>query len=117
MLVALITGLLIFILSYTYLLNDSFQIDAESLTINKKIGRANRIPFNRICRVTIKEEENALGANRFAITVFEPNKNTRIIASDLDGRLEMVDLIEQKGKEFGFNVIHQDVNGEIVGAL
>lgn len=114
LLTILMTGFLIFMISYTYLLNENFQIDSEALTINKKIGNSNKIPFKNIRRVTIREEENSVEANHFAMTVFETNKNTRIIVSDLDDRFKMINLIEQKGKDFGFNVIHQNINGKII---
>ena len=111
------TGFLIFMISYTYLINENFQIDAESLTINKKIGSLNKILFKNVRRVTIREEENSVEINQFAMTIFETNKNTRIIVSDLDNQIKMISLIEQKGREFGFNVIHQDETGKIISAL
>lgn len=114
LLTILMTGFLIFMISYTYLLNENFQIDSEALTINKKIGNPNKILFKSIRRVTIREEENSVETNHFAMTIFEINKNTRIIVSDLDNRFKMINLIEQKGRDFGFNVIHQNINGKII---
>ena len=117
LLTILMTGFLIFMISYTYLLNENFQIDSESLTINKKIGSPDKIPFEKIRRVTIREEENSVEENHFAMTVFETSKSTRIIVSDLNNQFKMISLIEQKGREFGFNVIHQNINGKIIREL
>ncbi|WP_338768643.1 hypothetical protein WAF17_08230 [Bernardetia sp. ABR2-2B] len=114
LLTILMTVFLIFMISYTYLLNENFQIDSEALTIKKKIGNSNKIPFKNIRRVTIREKENSVETNHFAMTVFERNKNTRIIVSDLDNRFKMINLFEQKGRDFGFNVIHQNINGKII---
>lgn len=114
LLTILMTGFLIFMISYTYLLNENFKIDSEALTIKKKIGKSYKIPFVNIRKVTIREEENSIETNHFAMTVFEPHKNTRIIVTDLDNRFKMINIIEQKGRDFGFNVIHQNVNGKII---
>lgn len=113
----LMTGFLIFMISYTYLLNENFQIDSKALTINKKIGSSDKIPFKNVCRVTIREEENSVETNHLAITVFEINRHTKIIVSDVDNRFEMINLIEERGCEFGFNVIYQNINGEMIREL
>lgn len=111
LLTILMTGFLVFMISYTYLLNENIELNSESLNINKKIGKSTKIKLDEIRRVTIKEEENSVEISHFVMTVFGISNNKRIIISDLDNQDRIVNLIEEKGKEYGFKVIHQDENG------
>jgi len=117
LLTILMNGFLILMISYTYLLNKNIEVNSESITINKKFGKSKKIPFNEIRRITIREEENSVEANHFAMTIFGNKNNTRIIVSDLDKRYKIIDLIERKGKDVGFKVIHQNLEGKIIREL
>ena len=51
------------------------------------------------------------------MTIFGKGNNTRIIVSDLDNQFNIIDLIEEKGKDVGFTVIHQNLDGKIIREL
>jgi hypothetical protein len=114
LLTILMTGFLVFMISYTYVLNENIELNSESLNINKKIGKSTKIKLDKIRRVTIREEESSVEITHVAMTVFGINENQRIIVSDLDNQNRIMNLIEEKGKKYGFNVIHQDLNGKII---
>ena len=114
LLTILMTGFLVFMISYTYVLNENIELNSESLNINKRIGKSIKIKLDKIRRVTIREEENSVEITHVAMTVFGVNDNQRIIISDLDNQNKIINLIEKKGKKYGFNVIHQDLGGKII---
>ena len=112
-----LTVFFIFMISYTYILNDCIELNSASININKKIGKSNKIRFNQIRRVTIREEESSVETSYFKLTIFGEKINNSIIVSDLDNQFKMINLLEDKGREFNFNVIHQNINGEIIKEL
>jgi hypothetical protein len=113
LLTVVMIGFLALILSHSYLLNKNFEIDSESLTINNIFGKSNKILFRNIQRVTVREEK---GTDSYltVMTIFESRKTTRIIVSDFADHSKMQYLIGEKGKKFGFNVIHQNLKGKII---
>ena len=117
LLTILMTGFLAFMVSYTYLLNEHIEVTTDSIKIKKKIGKSIKIPFNEIRRVTIRVEENSVEIHQLAMTIFGKSNNTKIIVSDLDNPPEVINLIEEKGKDLGFNVIHQNPDGQVVKSL
>ena len=60
------------------MLNENFRLDLFALTINRIIVDSNKIMVEIIRRLTIREEENVVARNQFAMTVFQTNKNTSI---------------------------------------
>jgi len=114
LLTILMTGFLVFMISYSYVLNENIELNSESLNINKRIGKSIKIKLDKIRRVTIRKEENSVEISHVAMTIFGVNDNQRIIISDLDNQNKIINLIEKKGKEYGFNVIHQDLNGKVI---
>lgn len=114
LLAVLFTGLLGLMLSYTDFLNKNVVFNSESINIHKKIGQSNKFRFDEIQKITIREEDNIDDPNLFIMTIFSKKKNTRIIISDLDRPNEMIHLLAAKEKEFNFNIIHQNVAGEII---
>lgn len=111
--VVILSGFLIFMIGYTYLLTENIEINEEELKINKKIGKSKRVRLNEIRRVTFREEANSIEIYQLAMTVFGNGKNLRIIVSDLEDESPMIDVIEEKGNQHGFRVIHQKINGQI----
>jgi len=86
LLTILMTAFLVFMISYTYVLNENIELNSESLNINKKIGKSIKIKLDKIRRVTIREEENSVDITYIAMTVFGINDNQKIIVSDLDNQ-------------------------------
>ncbi len=109
--------ILILIIRSAYSLNKNFEIGPKSIRINKKFGPAKKIGFQEIPRITIREEKSSYGGNYLAMTIFEKSAHTRIIVSDLDHPAKLINLLEQRGKEFGFNVIHQNLSGKVIKAI
>ena len=48
LLTILMTGFLVFMISYTYVLNENIELNSESLNINKKIGKSTKIKLDKI---------------------------------------------------------------------
>lgn len=107
LLLILLATIIIFLLSYSYLLNESFEINKDTITIKKKIGQSIKIPFEKIKRVVYREEEKTFQSNQTRMTIFEESRISKIIVSEIDLQSEMLTAIEEQGKEHGFNVIHQ----------
>ena len=105
----LIAVFLVAVFSYIYLFNEQFEIAADAIFINKKIGKSTKISFDKIRSVTIREEKNSVGRDHLVMNIFA-TKNTRIIVSDLMSQFKMIQLIGEAGKSFGFKVIHEQLN-------
>ena len=92
-------------------------MSSDSININQKIGKSSKIPYDEIRRITIREEVNSVEANYFALTIFGKKTNNRIIISDLDNRFKMINLLEEKGRAYNFNLIHQNIDGKVIKSL
>ncbi|PHN07972.1 hypothetical protein [Flavilitoribacter nigricans] len=106
---------LLFMLHFSYILNDHLRVSDEQITFHRRIGTSRIIAFPDVRRIVIRETPNAFGSTHFALTVFGPENYVRIIASDLEHYDELVDLLELEASIYGFKVIYQGINGEILG--
>ena len=114
LLLAVVTAVLLFLLGYMYLVNQQLEVSATALTVAKKVGRSRIIPFNTIRRIVLRAEADALEGGQLRMTVFSDGGNTKVLLSELEERGELIRLLDARGRDFGFSVVRQGVDGEVI---
>ena len=114
LLLAVVTAVLLFLLGYMYLVDQQLEVSATALTVAKKIGRSRIIPFEAIRRIVLRAEADAPEGEQLRMTVFGDGGNTKVLLSDMAERGELIRLLDARGREFGFTVVRQGVDGEVI---
>lgn len=114
--IALVVGVFIFAIRHNGLLNKNIVITTTVFHVNNRIILSKQIRFDEIIRIVIREEEGAY-YTFYAMTIFEQAQNTRLIISDFDDKYRMINLLEERGLKYGFNVLQQNLKGKVIQTL
>lgn len=91
---------------------ESYHLQKDGLTLRRPWGADRFLPYQQIRRVVVREEKNALGADRLSLTLFpKSGKRKKIMVSDLRRSALFLQKLEEKARQF--KIIYQNEQGEI----
>ncbi len=102
-----------YVMGFGAILDRHYEFETDVLRIHKIWRKVEDIRYDQIRRVTIRDSVEAGPA----MTIMLDAKTVRISVSDLDKEFELMRMLEEKGVAHGFNIVHQDVKGNIIKSL
>jgi hypothetical protein len=110
----LITGLLIMLINYSHLWNNSLVLNSKALTLKKRIGRDRSFKWSEIRRIVVREKSSIWGKPLVQMTVFGPANTYKLLISDLKDQSGFTAQLDFLAAENNFKILYQDKRGNTI---